>query len=608
MSVFREQEYNKRFDLLLWKKLWHFCKPYKKVLFSMGALMTLLAFTDIAFPLMSRYAIDNFIIPKKIEGLKFFAVGYFLLVIFQILIVYFFIERAGRMETSLSYDIRKRGFYHLQELSFDYYDKTPIGWIMARLTSDCRRLGEFISWGVIDFVWGFAAMLLTSIVMLVLNWKLALITLAVVPVLAVISYFFQTKILKSYREVRKTNSKISASFNESINGAITTKTLVRETENLKEFQKNTDQMYSSSVRAAILSSLYLPATLTLGSIGTGLALWFGGNQVVANALSYGTLVAFISYTVQFFEPLRELARLFAESQNAQASAERIFSMLEETPTIKDNSQISQQFGDLMNSKKENWPDIKGEIKFENVEFYYTSEEPILQNFNLHVKAGETIALVGETGSGKSTIVNLACRFYEPISGRILIDNVDYRKRSMLWLHSNLGYVLQTPHLFSGTIADNISYGYKKATREDVIRAAKLVNADRFISKLENGYDSPVGEGGANLSTGEKQLISFARAIISDPKIFVLDEATSSVDTETEMMIQAAIDKVLENRTSFIIAHRLSTIRSADRILVIRDGKIAESGDHKTLLKQRKYYYDLYTKQFINQQSNEIVNK
>jgi ATP-binding cassette subfamily B protein len=607
MSVYKEQEYNKRFDLVLWKKLWLFCAPYKKILFSLGALMTLLAFSDIAFPLMSRYAIDNFIIPKNAEGLKLFAVGYFSLVIFQVIIVYFFIERAGKVETSLSYDIRKRGFYHLQELSFDYYDKTPIGWIMARLTSDCRRLSEFISWGVIDFVWGLAAMLLTSIVMLVLNWKLALIALTVIPVLAVISYFFQTKILKSYREVRKTNSKISASFNEGINGAITTKTLVREAGNLEEFQKNTEQMYSSSVRAALLSSLYLPATLTLGSIGTGLVLWFGGNQVVANTLSYGTLVAFISYTVQFFEPLRELARLFAESQNAQASAERIISMIEEKPTIKDNSQISQEYGDLINSKKENWPEIKGDIKFKKVEFYYKQEESILQNFNLHIKAGETIALVGETGSGKSTIINLACRFYEPISGKILIDDVDYRERSLLWLHSNLGYVLQTPHLFSGTIAENISYGYKKATRKDVIRAAKMVNADGFISKLEKGYDSPVGEGGANLSTGEKQLISFARAIISDPKIFVLDEATSSVDTETEMMIQAAIDKVLKNRTSFIIAHRLSTIRSADRILVIRNGEITESGNHQSLLKQKKYYYDLYTKQFINQQGNDMMN-
>ncbi|MFO7897203.1 MAG: ABC transporter ATP-binding protein [Candidatus Cloacimonadales bacterium] len=604
MSVFKEQEYNKRFDLALWQKLWHFCQPYKRVMLTMGGLMLLLAVSDIMFPLMSRYAIDKFIVPKDLNGIGKFALLYGALVIVQIVVVYFFIERAGKVETALSYDIRKAGFYHLQELSFDYYDKTPIGWLMARLTSDCRRLGGFISWGVIDLVWGFSLMLMIALVMLILNWKLALIALTVVPVLAIISYLFQTKILRAYRIVRKTNSKISASFNEGINGAKTTKTLVRESENLQEFQVNTDKMYASSVRAAILSSLYLPAVLTLGSIGTGLALWFGGERVVQNAISYGTLIAFISYTVQFFEPLRELARLFAESQNAQASAERIFSLIEEEPTIKDRSQISAEYGGVLNEKRENWPEIEGEITFQNVDFYYLEEEPILQDFNLSVKAGETIALVGETGSGKSTIVNLACRFYEPIKGKILIDGVDYRERSLLWLHSNLGYVLQTPHLFSGTIAENIAYGSKQAQREDVIRAAKLVKADHFISKLEKGYDAPVGEGGANLSTGEKQLISFARAIISDPKIFVLDEATSSVDTEAEMIIQATIDKVLHNRTSFIIAHRLSTIKAADRILVIRQGKIIESGDHKALLKKRGYYYELYTNQFIDEESKK----
>ena len=607
MSVFKEQEYNKRFDFGMWKKLWQFCKPYKTEMLSMGILMLLLAVTDILFPLLSRYAIDNFIIPRNPVGLIPFGITYFGLVMFQVVIVYFFIERAGKVETSLSYDIRRKGFHHLQELSFDYYDKTPIGWLMARLTSDCRRLGGFISWGVIDFVWGISAMTLISIVMLVLNWKLALIALAVVPVLALISYLFQVKILKNYRVVRKTNSKISASFNEGINGAKTTKTLVREAENLKEFEVNTDKMYSSSVRAAILSSLYLPAILTLGSIGTGLALWFGGKDVLNEAITYGTLVAFISYTVQFFDPLRELARLFAEAQNAQASAERIFSLIEEVPTIKDDSQITEEFGGLLNEKRENWPEITGDISFKNVNFHYLEEEPILQDFNLEIKAGETIALVGETGSGKSTIVNLACRFYEPINGEILIDGVDYRQRSMLWLHSNLGYVLQTPHLFSGTIGENISYGRLGAERADIIAAAKLVDADNFISKLKEGYDSPVGEGGANLSTGEKQLISFARAILADPKIFVLDEATSSVDTETEQVIQNAIEKVLANRTSFIIAHRLSTIRSADKILVIRDGKITEAGNHQELLKKQGYYYDLYTNQFLLEQENRVIN-
>jgi len=507
---------------------------------------------------------------------------------------------------SISYDIRKKGFKHLQELSFNYYDKTPVGWIMTRMTSDSTRLGEFISWGLVDMVWGVSLMFGIVVVMLFMNWKLALITLTVVPVLVMISLYFQKKILKAYRKVRKINSQITGAFSEGITGAKTTKTLVREEENLLEFQEVTTKMNRSSVRAAIFSSLYLPVVLTLGSIGTGLVLWRGGSGVLLGTISYGTLVAFISYTVQFFEPLRELSRVFAELQNAQASAERIFSMIDEKPEIQDTPEVIDEYGDISEPKKENWPEIDGNIHFKDVSFGYKDGEYVLDDFNLEVQAGETIALVGETGSGKSTIVNLACRFYEPTKGEVLIDGTDYRKRSLLWLHSNLGYVLQTPHLFSGTIKENVAYGCLEATDDQIIEAAKLVNAHDFVSQLENGYDSEVGEGGSLLSTGEKQLISFARAILTDPKIFVLDEATSSVDTETEQKIQDAIHKVLEDRTSFIIAHRLSTIRSADRILVVQKGKITEQGTHHELIKMKGYYYRLYSNQFMEEHESELL--
>ena len=607
MDAFKEQEYDKRFDVSLWKKLLQFCKPYKRRLLILGLFMIGLAGVDVIFPLMSKYAVDNFVIPGKTDGIVLFGIIYFLLIAIQAANIFFFIDIAGKIEMYLTYDIRKKGFQHLQELSFNYYDKTPVGWLMARMTSDSQRLGSFISWGIVDLVWGFSYMILISITMLILNWKLALVTLTVVPVLVVLSLYFQKKILKAYRKVRKTNSKITGSFNEGIAGAKTIKTLVREEENLREFQVNTSEMYRSSVKAAIFSSLYLPAVLTLGSIGTGLALWFGGEGVMMQAISYGTLVAFISYTVQFFEPMRELARVFAELQNAQASAERIFSMIDEKPQITDNSEVIKKFGDILRSKEENWPKINGNISFEDVTFSYKDEEKVLENFNLDIKAGETIALVGETGSGKSTVVNLACRFYEPNSGKIKIDDEDYRSRSMLWLQSNLGYVLQTPHLFSGSIKENIAYGRLDATDDEIIEAAMLVNAHNFIMKLKNSYDSEVGEGGARLSTGEKQLISFARAILADPRIFILDEATSSVDTETEQLIQEAIHTVLENRTSFIIAHRLSTIRSADRILVIQKGKITEQGDHHELLKQKGYYYRLYTNQFMEEQEAMLLN-
>lgn len=608
MSMIKEQDYNKGFDLHIWKKLLHFAKPYKKSLGLIGAMMIILAVVDTIFPMMTKYAIDNFIVPKNLYGLKTFSLWYILLIIFQSIVVWIFISEAGKVDMGICYDIRKAGFQKLQELSFSYFDKTRIGWIMARMTSDTQRLGDTISWGIVDLVWGSTVMVAISCVMIYMNWKLALIALAVVPILGVVSVYFQKKILKEFRKVRKTNSRITGAFNEGIMGAKTTKTLVREKQNLEEFSEITGEMYSASVRAAIFSSMYLPVVITLGSIGTALALWRGGEGVVFGDLSYGTLVAFITFTIQFFEPVRELARIFAELQSAQASAERIISMIETEPDIKDNSEIIELYGDTFEPKKENWAEVKGDIFFKNVSFAYKDGEKVLDRLNLDVKAGETIALVGETGSGKSTIVNLACRFYEPTEGEILIDGVDYRKRSLLWLHSNLGYVLQTPHLFSGTIKENIRYGRLDATDEEIVKAAKLVNAHGFIIKLKNGYDSQVGEGGSLLSTGEKQLISFTRAILANPRIFVLDEATSSVDTEAEQLIQNAIGKVLKGRTSFIIAHRLSTIRCADRILVISKGNVIEEGNHYQLIKKRGHYYRLYTNQFMDERETILLNK
>jgi ATP-binding cassette subfamily B protein len=328
-----------------------------------------------------------------------------------------------------------------------------------------------------------------------------------------------------------------------------------------------------------------------------LIIWKGGEGVVAGTVTYGVLVLFISYATQFFEPVREVARVLAQFQQAQASAERVLSLIDEKVDIEDDKSILEKYGDIHSPKKENWESIKGDISFDYVNFYYNKKEKILENFNLNVKQGETIALVGETGSGKSTIVNLICRFYEPVEGSIKIDGIDYKKRSINWLHENIGYVLQSPHLFSGTIKENLKYGRLDATDEEVVEAAKIVNAHEFIMELPNKYETQVGEGGGKLSTGEKQLISFGRAIIRNPSIFVLDEATSSIDTETERKIQSALEKILENRTSFIIAHRLYTIVNADRILVISKGKVIEEGNHNQLIKQKGHYYSLYNNQF-----------
>jgi len=606
LNTFEEHDYTKQIDPQLWRKLLRHAAGYKWHLIGLCFVMVLVAVIDAVFPLMNRAAIDRFIVPGVTEGLGTFLLMYAGLVVVQAANVYLLIALAGRIEVGIIHDLRKIGFKRLQELSFSYYDRTPVGWIMARMTSDAQRLGDTISWGLVDIMWGGTMMLAIAAFMLAMNLTLGLIALAVMPPLALISFYFQKRILESNREVRKTNSRISGAYNEGIMGAKTTKTLVREKANLAEFQKLTNTMRSASVRTAMYSGLYLPMVLALGSIGTGLALWAGGASVMIGTITYGTLVAFVGYTVQFFEPVRELARVITELQAAQASAERVMALIETEPEVRDSESVVEHYGDAFEPRRENWPAVTGRIEFRDVGFQYKDGERVLEHFNLNVAPGETLALVGETGSGKSTIVNLACRFYEPTEGQILVDGTDYRERSILWHESNLGYVLQQPHLFSGSIRDNIRYGRLDATDEEITQAATLVNAHPFISRMEKGYDSEVGEGGGLLSTGEKQLVSFARAIVADPAFFVFDEATSSVDTEAERLIQDAVQKVLQGRTSFIIAHRLSTIRSADRILVIDRGKILEEGTHSDLLAARGRYYHLYTSQFLEEEEEELM--
>ncbi|MDP8322589.1 MAG: ABC transporter ATP-binding protein [Candidatus Stygibacter australis] len=605
MNSFEEYDYNKQFDVGTFRQIGAYLKPMWKNLLILAVLMMMTAGVDIIYPLFNRYAIDEFIIPGNTGGIGLFLAGFLGIFVLQSFNIYFFIVWAGKIEIGLCYRIRRDGFRKLQDLAFRYFDKTPVGWIMARMTSDTGRLSEIISWGLVDMVWGSMLLVGNIIAMLLLNWRLALLSLTIVPVMGVVTFYFHKIILRSYRDVRKTNSRITGAVSEGISGAITTKTLVLEDKNLNDFQKLTRKMFMVSVRAAVVSAIFMPILVVLGTTGTSLVLWKGGNGVLAGTVTFGTLAAFISYISIMMEPLYQIGRIFAELQNAQASAERIFSLLEEGVEIKDSEEVMKRYRTDDYGVCESLPEIKGAITFEGVSFEYKDGERVLDNFDLEIKSGEKIALVGETGSGKSTIVNLICRFYEPQQGSIKIDGVDYRERPLLWLQSQIGYVLQTPHLFSGTIRENIRYGCLEADEEEIIAAAKLVNAHNFISKMEKGYDSEVGEGGAGLSSGEKQLISFARAIIGNPAIFVLDEATSSVDTETEQMIQRAIEQILHDRTSFIVAHRLSTIRSADRILVIAKGKIIEMGNHEELLAQKGHYWQLYRNQFMEEMYQAI---
>ncbi|MGN0785993.1 MAG: ABC transporter ATP-binding protein [Christensenellales bacterium] len=614
-TALKEEEFTKRIDMNVWKKLFAYAWKHKRVLISSCAIMAIVGLIDLIYPQLTRYAIDNIIADGSEAGLAklpMFAVFYFLMIIIQGFGVWFFVSHNGKLEMLISYDIRQDAFKKLQQLSFSYYDKTAVGNIMSRMVSDIPRLSEMISWTVTDLLWSSVFIIGCLIMLLVTNWKLALVVLVVFPPIAVICVYFQRKILKEHRVVRKQNSIITGAFNEAITGAVTTKTLVREERNNMEFEAEAGRMKKASIRAAMFSAMFTPIVMTLGSIGTAIALYAGGRTVIAPtifgaSMTIGVLSTFISYTNSLFDPIQQLAGILAEMQSAQASAERVISLIEAKSDITDTDEVIEKYGDCFEPKRENWESITGEVEFKNVSFSYKDGEKVLTDFNLHVRCGETIALVGETGAGKSTIVNLVCRFYEPTEGEVLIDGVDYRERSQLWLQSRLGYVLQSPHLFSGSIADNIRYARPEASDDEVREAARLVHADTFIDKLEKGYATEVGEGGVRLSTGQKQLISFARVILADPRIFVLDEATSSIDTETEMLIQDAIKTVLENRTSFIVAHRLSTIRSADRILVIRGGKITEAGTHSELLALKGYYYNLYTTQFTESNTHRLLD-
>ena len=609
---FDEQKLSKRLNVELWKKLFVYAGRYPQDLKWLAATAFTTALCEVTYPLLTKGVIDGvdaYMKTDELPNLLGWGVGYLVCTLVLAVSVGIFIWRAGSIRTSVAHDIRRDGFENMQRLSFSYFDYRPVGWLMARMTSDCERLSNILAWGFLDLVWGLTMMMGIAIAMFVMNWKLALLVFSILPFLAWVSSKFQRSILKSAREVRATNSRITGSFNEGIIGVLTSKAFVREEDNQHEFGELTGSMYRFSVSNLTLAAIYLPIVVTLASLATGLALAVGGMDTFAGIIPVSTLIAFMAYTRHFFDPIETLGHWFAEMQMAQASAERILSLIDAEPEIKDSESVVMAIESQARRSEKGtvWANDGGEAKITTVElkgvsFAYDPKKPVLQAVDLRAEKGEVIAVVGPTGGGKSTLVNVLCRFYEPSSGQVLVDGVDYKNRSLIWLQSNIGIVLQNAHVFAGSILENIRYGRLDATDEEVFGAARLAGADEFIRAMPEGYSSDAGESGGFLSAGQKQLISFARAILSDPQILVMDEATSSVDTETEQTIQKGMQRVLDGRIAFIIAHRLSTIRNASRIVVIDHGMITEEGTHEKLMADRGHYYDLYRQQSMQESS------
>jgi len=600
----QEEEFAGRLRLSAWRQIarifWRHKRFFGGYLLSAGVL----AATDTALPATMGRLLDALRDGEPLRNVLGYAGLYAAEATFLTAMIFVLIFCAGKIAPAVAYDIRRTCFAKLQELPFSYYDTRSVGWLMARLTSDCDKVSNTTLWFCCDLLWGSSVALFSATVMLVINWRVALAVLAIVPVLAVITRWFQVRLLHTSRDVSRTNSLITARHTENINGVRTTKALAHEDDNISQFDELNTAMRGAAVRHGLWSAMYMPIVWAIGGVGTAMALAVGGHRVMRGDMQIGQMVAFMSYATLMVIPVLEIARQVAELQRAQAAAERIGSLLDTKPDIRDSEDVARRIAAQRSPQQaapgiaeDGLPDSIDEIAFNGVHFWYVPEEPVLQDFNLCVSAGETIALVGPTGGGKTTIVQLMCRFYEPNRGEVRINGTDYRNRSLRWLQSNLGFVLQQPQLFGGTVADNIRYGKLDASEDEVRRAAELVRAHDFICGLEDGYESDVGEGGGKLSSGQKQLISFARAVLADPKIFVMDEATSSVDSETERLIQEGVEQVLAGRISFVIAHRLSTIRNADRILFIDGGHVIEEGTHDELLRARGRYYRLYVSQF-----------
>jgi len=583
----------KAYDSKLMKRLLTYVKPYKKYVILAILMNIIVAALPSVRPLLSKIAIDDFIVNKDYNGLLWVSVALLGILILQAAVQYLLTYYTEYMGQRIVYDLRVQIFSHVQKLALKYFDKTPVGRTVTRVTNDVDSLSEMFSSGIVQVFSDIFVIVWIFIFMFSMAWDLSLVVLIVMPFLFYATFLFRKKVRETYRDVRLHLARLNSYMQEHVTGMNVVQIFAKENEELKKFSAINKDYRNANIKSVFYYAVFFPVVELLSAITFGLIIWYGGGQVIQSNIQLGVLIAFFQYTEMFWRPVRDLSEKYNILQAAMASSERIFKLLDNKTVIKNSD-------NPVRLEK-----IRGEIEFKNVWFAYNPGEYVLKNVSFKINPGETIAIVGATGAGKTSIINILTRFYEIEKGNITLDGVDIREIEKSDLRRYIAMVLQDVFLFSGTIKTNISLGNSEISDEQILKSAVTVGADKFISQLPNGYNEEVKEKGATLSVGQRQLISFARALAYNPQILILDEATSSVDTETEILIQNAIQKLLVGRTSIVIAHRLSTIQNSNKILVMHKGELKEIGTHQELLSKKGIYYKLYQLQYKDQEVTKI---
>src|SRR5262245_25401599 len=571
------------------RRLLGFLRPHWKPAAGSFALVILAAGLALAGPYLTKIAIDDFIAHHDLRGLSLVGISLILVMVLAAIVEYGQMTLMQATGQEIMYDIRMRLFQKLQRLPLSYYDRTPVGRLMTRITNDVDVLNEMFTSGVVTIFGDIFTLLGILVVMVAMNWALAIVSFSVMPLICGVTLIFRVKVRASFRDVRTRLARMNSYLNENLTGMSTVQIMNREPRNYAEFSAINAGHRDANLRSIFYHAIFFPLIELIGALATGLIIWYGGRQVMWEGLTLGSLVAFLQYTQRFFRPIADISEKYTILQSAMASSERIFDLLDAPLELPEPAEPRR-------------PErLRGAIRFDHVDFSYKEGEPVLRDVSLAVAPGEKVAIVGATGAGKTTIINLLTRFYDVQAGHVLVDGIDVREWDVKALRRSIGVVLQDVFLFSGTVEENLRLGDARISRERIEVAARQVHAHSFIERLPGGYGSEVRERGAGFSVGEKQLLSFARCLAFDPHILVLDEATSSVDTDTELLIQDALRRLMTGRTSLVIAHRLSTIQDVDRIVVLHKGQVRETGTHQELLAQRGIYHRLYQLQYQAQE-------